>query len=175
YNTNDSTMFQLQAGSRGNITSTSKFDVSGQYGETTQNQLRENWGSNSRVTQALLAYRDASGNPVCQNTANGCVPSNIFGGLGSITPDMSAFVGSDSMVRRSVKSSVVTGSVSGDLFGVTSPFATNPIAFAIGAEYRKTSARATPDASAQIQGEVSGSGARTPPDYGSYNVKEAFG
>lgn len=175
YNTNDSTMFQLQAGLRGNITSTLKFDVSGQYGETTQNQLRENWGSNSRVTQALLAYRDASGNPVCQNTANGCVPLNIFGGLGSITPDMLAFVGLDSMVRRLVKLSVVTGSVSGDLFGVTSPFATNPIAFAIGAEYRKTSARATPDASAQIQGEVLGSGARTPPDYGSYNVKEAFG
>lgn len=175
YNTNDSTLFQLQGGVRGNISSTIKFDVTAQYGETSQNQLRENWGSNSRVAQALLAYTDASGNAVCQDTSNGCVPLNLFGDLGSITPEMLEFVGLDSMVRRLVKLTMVTGSISGDLFGVTSPLASNPVAFAIGAEYRDTSARATPDAAAQIQGEVLGTGARTPPDYGSYDVKEVFG
>jgi iron complex outermembrane receptor protein len=175
FNINESTMFQVQAGARGNITDTLKFDLSGQYGETSQDQLRKNWGSASRVTQAILAYRDAAGNPVCQSTANNCVPINLFGPLGSITPQMLEFVALDSQVRRLVKLGVVTGSVSGDLFGLTSPLASNPIAFAIGAEYRDISARANPDASAQIQGEVLGSGARTPPDSGGYSAKEVFG
>ncbi|MCW3836218.1 TonB-dependent receptor plug domain-containing protein [Sphingomonas canadensis] len=175
YNTNESTMFQVQGGVRGDITSTLKFDLSAQYGETSQNQLRENWGSNSRVAQALLAYRNASGTPVCQDTSNGCVPLNIFGGLGTITPEMLGFVGLDSLVRRLTTLTVVTGSISGDLFGAASPFASNPIAFAIGAEYRDNTAKATPDMPAQIQGEVLGTGARTPPDFGQYDVKEVFG
>ncbi|MEI9849753.1 MAG: TonB-dependent receptor [Sphingomonas sp.] len=175
YNTNDSTMFQVQAGLRGNITDTLKFDLSAQYGETSQNQLRENWGSQSRTTQAILAYRNAAGAPVCQDVSNGCVPINLFGSLGSLTPEMIQFVALDSMVRRLVTLGVVTGSVSGDLFGLTSPLAANPIAFAVGAEYRKTTARATPDAAAQVQGEVLGAGARTPPDLGAYDAKEVFG
>lgn len=175
YNTNDSTMFQVQAGLRGRINSSMRFDLSAQYGETSQNQLRENWGSQSRVTQAILAYRNASGVPVCQDPSNNCVPINLFGGFGTLTPEMLEFVGLDSMVRRLTSLAVVTGSITGDLFGISSPFATSPIAFAIGAEYRENTARATPDAAAQIQGEVLGAGARTPPDFGRYDVREVFG
>lgn len=175
YKNTDTVAFQLQGGVRGNITSTLKFDVSAQYGETIQDQIRINWGSNSRVAQSLLAYTDANGNAVCQNTSNGCVPLNLFGSEGSITPEMLDFIGLDSMVHRVITLGVVNGSISGDLFGLTSPLAEHPIAFALGAEYRDTSARATPDEAAQIQGEVLGAGARTPPDYGAYNVKEVFG
>lgn len=171
----ESTMFQVQAGLRGDIFEGLKYDISAQYGETNQNQARVNWGSSSKVQQALLAYRNAAGTPVCSNAANGCVPLNLFGSLGSITPDQIGFIDLDAQIRRLVKQSVVTGSVSGDLFGLTSPFATNPIAFSIGGEYRKITAQATPDAPSQIQGEVLGTGARTPPDFGTYNVKEAFG
>lgn len=171
----ESTMFQVQTGLRGDITDTIKFDVSAQYGETSQNQQRINWGSASKVQQALLAYRNAAGQAVCSNTANGCVPLNLFGPEGSISADQIAFIDLDAQIRRLVQQGVVTGSISGDLFGLTSPLASSPIAFSIGAEYRKLKAKATPDAPSQIQGEVLGTGARTPPDIGQYNVKEIFG
>ena len=45
----------------------------------------------------------------------------------------------------------------------------------IGGEYRKISARSMPDSASQIQGEVLGTGARTPPDFGQYSVKEVYG
>jgi outer membrane receptor protein involved in Fe transport len=53
--------------------------------------------------------------------------------------------------------------------------ADTPIGFAIGGEYRKVTARSQPDAPSQVQGEVLGTGARTPPDFGQYDAKEAFG
>lgn len=171
----ESTWFQVQGGFRGNITEGLKYDVSAQYGETSQSQQRINWGSSSKVQQALLAFRNAAGTPVCQNTANGCVPLNIFGANGSITPAMLGFIDLDAQIKRLVQQTVVTGSISGDLFNLTSPLANAPIAFSVGAEYRKLKASATPDASSQIQGEVLGTGARTPPDVGQYNVKEVFG
>lgn len=170
----ESTMFQVQAGLRGEIVSNIRYDVSAQYGETSQNQARVNWGSASKVQQALRAYR-VGNQLVCSNTANGCVPLNLFGADGSILPDQIAFIDLDAQIRRVVEQSVVTGSISGDLFGLTSPLASKPIAFSIGTEYRRLSARATPDASSQIQGEVLGTGARTPPDVGRYDVKEVFG
>ena len=171
----ESTMFQVQGGLRGDITSNIQFDISAQYGETSQNQQRVNWGSSSKVQQALRAFRNAAGTPVCSNTANGCVPLNLFGPFGSITPDQIAFIDLDAQIRRKVEQTVVTGIVSGDLFGLASPFANSPIAFSIGAEYRNLTASATPDAPSQIQGEVLGTGARTPPDFGQYDVREVFG
>ncbi len=166
-------MFQVQAGVRGQIIDGLRYDLSGQFGETRQSQTRENWGSYSRVQQALRSSRNAAGTPVCTDTTNGCVPINLFGPLGSITPDQLTFIDLDALVNRVVRQEVVTGAVNGDLF--TSPFATSAIAFSIGGEYRKISARAQPDASTQIQSEVLGTGARTPPDFGVYNVKEVFG
>lgn len=169
-----SNMFQVQAGLRGEILPGLKYDASYQYGETRQAQTRENWGSFAKVQQALRS-RVTGGTPVCTDTSNGCVPLNLFGPLGSITQDQLNFIDLDAIINRIVRLEVATGSIQGDLFGLTSPFASSPIAFSIGGEYRKITSRATPDGPSQIQSEVLGTGARTPPDYGEYNVKEAFG
>lgn len=170
-----SQMFQMQLGVRGTLFAGLKYDLSGQYGETTQNQVRENWGSFSKVQQALRAYRTTGGQLRCADTTNNCVPLNLFGPNGSITADQLAFIDLDAIINRKVTLGVVTGSVSGDLFGVKSPFAESTVAFSIGGEYRKTTAASQPDGPSQIQGEVLGTGARTPPDFGKYTVKEAFG
>ena len=168
--------FQVQGGLRGTVLGGLRYDLSGQYGETAQVQVRENWGSFSKVQQALRAYRVAGTNaPVCTNTANGCVPLNLFGPNGSISADQLAFIDLDATINRKVTLAVVTGSLSGDLFGLTSPLSDSPVAFSVGGEYRKISARSQPDNPSQIQGEVLGTGARTPPDFGQYSVKEVFG
>ena len=174
-----SQVFQIQAGIRGQITSNIKYDFSAQYGETTQNQIRQNWGSFSRVQQALRAFRvvggAANGTLRCADTSNGCVPINLFGPNGSITQDQLNFIDLDALINRKTQLAVFTGNISGDLFGLTSPFASHPIAFSIGGEYRDISAASQPDAPSQIQGEVLGTGARTPPDSGAYDVAEGFG
>lgn len=167
--------FQVQGGIRGTLFDGVKYDLSGQYGESSQTQVRENWGSFSKVQQALRAFRTTAGAPVCTNTANGCVPINLFGANGSISPDQLAFIDLDAIVNRKVTLGVVTGSISGDLFGLSSPFSDSAIGFALGGEYRKITAASQPDNPSQIQGEVLGTGARTPPDFGQYTVKEAFG
>lgn len=170
-----SDVFQFQAGVRGDITPSLHYDLSGQYGETRQNQQRQNWGSFTKVQQALRAYRTANGALSCTDTSNGCVPLNLFGPNGSITSDQLNFINLTSLINRVVRQEVITGNVNGDLFGIKSPFAETAIAFSVGGEYRKLTARSTPDAAAQIQGEVLGTGARTPPDFGQYDVKELFG
>jgi iron complex outermembrane recepter protein len=170
----ESQMFQVQAGFRGSVTEGINYNVSAQYGETAQTQIRQNWGSFSRVQQALRAYRTPTGQAVCADTSNSCVPLNLFGPNGSISADQLAFIDLDAIIRRKTKLTVVTGNVEGDLFGLTSPFGETPVGFAIGAEYRKISAGSNPDGPSQIQGEVLGTGARTPPDRGGYNVKEVF-
>jgi outer membrane receptor protein involved in Fe transport len=172
-NTIESQVFQVQGGIRGDIAPGFKYDFSAQYGETTQNQTRENWGSFSKVQQALRGYRAADGSLRCVDTANNCVPLNLFGPNGSITAEQLAFIDLDAIINRKVRQTVVTGSVTGDLFA--SPFATSKVAFAVGGEYRKVSASSQPDGPSQIQGEVLGTGARTPPDFGEYSVKEVFG
>ncbi|SEH16620.1 TonB-dependent Receptor Plug Domain [Sphingopyxis sp. YR583] len=171
----DSNQFQIQGGLRGNITETLRYDVFGQYGETTQNQTRENWGSYSRLQQALLSRRDANNNPVCYDTSNGCVPINLFGPLGSINSDMLNFIDLDAQIRRVTKLSVVGANISGDLFGISSPFSDKAVAFSLGVEHRNLSSRSNPDAPSRIQSEVLGTGARTPADFGRITVKEIFG
>lgn len=171
----ESTQFQIDVGVRGTIVDNLKYDLSAQYGETTQNQDRENWGSFSRVQQALRSYRNAAGNLVCSDTSNGCVPINLFGPEGSITPTQLAFIDLDARIRRNTQLTVVTGNVGGDLFGFKSPFASTPVGFSVGGEYRKIRSASFPDFPSQIQGEVLGTGARTPPDVGQYDVKEVFG
>jgi iron complex outermembrane receptor protein len=170
----DSTVFQLQAGVRGELTDTIRYDVSAQYGETTQNQLRTRWGSSANVQQALRAYATADG-PVCSDTSAGCVPLNLFGALGSITPEQLEFIALDSQIRRNVTQAVVTGSISGDMGRITSPLAYNPVAFSVGAEYREVSAEVIPDAVASVQGALLGLGSAQPADFGEFSVREIFG
>lgn len=167
--------FQVQGGIRGEIFGGLKYDLSGQYGESTQSQTRENWGSFSKVQQALRAFRNAAGTPVCSSTTNGCVPLNLFGPNGSITADQLNFINLTAIINRKVTLGVINGVINGDLGGLSSPFSNSAIGFAIGGEYRKITAESLPDGPSQIQGEVLGTGARTPPDFGEYDVKEIFG
>lgn len=174
-NSIESTVHQVQVGLRGDVTDTIRYDFSAQYGETTQNQLRSRWGSSAAVQQALRAYTDADGNAVCSNMAGGCVPLNLFGALGSITDDQLDFIALDSQIRRQVTQTVVTGSVSGDVGTVTAPWASNPLAFSLGAEYREITAEVIPDAVASVQGALLGLGSAQPADFGAYDVREVFG
>ena len=165
------TVFDYEAGIRGDITDTIGFDVGGSYGESENVQRQTGNGTLTRLKQASLATSTTA----CVDPSNGCVPINLFGAAGTITPDQLGYllgVTNSTLTRTTIAQA--HGLVNGD-FGVSSPFATQAISFALGAEYRKYTAAVISDELTQRPNEVLGNGAASPDVAGQYNVKEAFG
>jgi iron complex outermembrane recepter protein len=167
----ETNVFQYTVGVRGDIVGSWSYDAYYSYGESDQIQTRVNWGSFSKVQQALNAFTTTS----CVNAANGCVPLNLFGPQGTITPAMVKFVNLDAILRTSVDQTVASGVVNGDLGAIKSPFSENPIGLAFGVEHRRVQGGNKSDSASQIQGEVLGTGAPLPDRSGTITLREAFG
>lgn len=113
----------------------------------------------ARVAQAL--------GPVANCTAP-CVPLNIFGGAGSITPSMLAFIAFTERDKSQQHLYDYTANLSGDIFDLPA----GPVGFAVGIEHRIQSASFDPDPII-----AAGLGADIPsqPAAGRYNVDEIYG
>lgn len=169
YNTFENDTLQYTIGLKGELGYDWNYDAYWSRGTAKQNQTRVNWGSLSRVGQALNALSTTA----CVNPANGCVPLNVFGADGSITPEQIAFINQTSTLSQRVEQDVGQVSVSGSLGEtVRSPFADDPISVSLLAERRKVTAGTQSDAASQIQGEVLGTGAPTPDRTGSFTLQE---
>jgi iron complex outermembrane receptor protein len=161
---------QSTLGLRGDVVDGWTYDAFWTLGKSTQAQTRGNWGSFSKVQQALRAVSTDE----CLDPSNGCVPLNLFGGAGSITPEMIKFFNLDAVLSQQVEMKVVGASLAGDLGQIRSPWAKAPIGLAFGLEYRRERAANKSDGPSQIQGEVLGTGAPTPDRSGEIEFKEAF-
>ena len=165
YNTQ---MFDFRAGVRGDITDKIGFDVFASRGISDKKQAIQNYVLLSRVRQALLATNTTT----CITATNGCVPLNIFGIPGSITPDMAAFISQQASTQVKSQLSQARATINGD-----TPFqmwAKNPVSFAVGAEYRKYHAEQRSDALAKTSGELGGAGGAAPDITGGLDVYEGF-
>jgi outer membrane receptor protein involved in Fe transport len=162
---------QTTLGLKGAVTDSWSYDLYHISGESDQTQVRRNWGSLSKVQQAMLATSTTA----CTVTTGGCVPLNVFGALGSITPDMLNFVNLSTVLLTKVRQSVDAATIDGDLGVIKSPFAKSPIRVAVGFEKREVSAANQSDAPSQIQAEVLGTGAPTPDRSGTLRLREAYG
>lgn len=162
------TVFDYTAGMRGKVTNTVDWDVSASYGQSENIARDTGYLINDRVLDSLAAT-----NPnTCLSGNALCVPLNLFGPAGSITPAMARFISADSTTRRTTSLTQVRGLLSGDLgigFGDV-----EPIAFAVGAEYRDYGAAVLPDDFSE-RGVLGGGGGPTPRVEGGYNVKEIYG
>lgn len=167
-------LFDYKIGLRGDITSSLGFDIFGAYGESENLSRSSGQGLFSRLTQAVDAVRDDNGNIVCRDASNGCVPINLFGGVGSISPESFNFLNVSTSGATQTSLAQVRGVISGD-FGFGSPWANEAFGVAVGAEYRDYFAASRSDVSTQTPGEVLGSGGASPDITGRYDVKEAFG
>jgi iron complex outermembrane receptor protein len=165
----NSQLFDFRAGIRGDITSNIGFDVFGAYGQSENTQTIQGYVLTSRVRQALLATNTTT----CLTATNGCVPLNIFGAPGTITPEMVDFINDESTSRVRTTLSQARGVINGDL-GFGSPLAAEPIGFAAGAEYRKYGATQRSDILAKTPGELGGAGGAAPDVDGGFDVYEGF-
>lgn len=162
-------LFQFRTGFRGDLNDHLSFDISGAYGESENTSRSTGQGLFSRAQAALLANNTAT----CANGDSACVPLNVFGAAGSITPAMFAYLNIPTTSATKTSLASLRSVVSGDL-GFASPGANDAIGFAIGGEYRRYVAESTSDLSSQTPDEVLGAGAANPDSRGTYNVKEAF-
>lgn len=163
------TMFDYRAGAKVKFSESIGLDLSAGYGESDLVQIQSGYVLRSRVQQALNATSTAA----CTVTTNNCVPLNLFGPQGSITPEMAAFLNGSSTITIKNKLSQVRALLTGD-FGANL-WADEAIGFAIGAEYRKYEYARLPDNFAAVPGELGGAGGAILPFAGGYDVKEAYG
>jgi len=160
--------FDLRAGIRGDITDKIGFDLFAARGHSDRVNTIQNFVLLSRTQQALLASSTTS----CFNSANDCVPVNIFGQTGTITPEMASFLTQDSTVQIKSRLSQIHGTINGDT--PLQLWAKNPVSFAVGAEYRKYQAQQASDSLAKQPGELGGAGGASPDINGAYDVYEGF-
>jgi iron complex outermembrane receptor protein len=135
------------------------WDASAVIGYNDAHQLFTGNVNAAKLTQALGPLSGCTGD---------CVPFNIFGGAGSVTPAMLAFVGFDERDKSSQRLHDYTANLSGELFNLPA----GPVSLAIGYEHRLQSANFIPDPII-----VAGLGADIPsaPAYGSLNSDEVYG
>jgi iron complex outermembrane receptor protein len=165
----DSKTLQYTLGLKGAIADDWTYDVYWSRGTADQIQTRRNWGSQSKVSQALNAVNSTT----CVNPANGCLPLNVFGPAGSITPAQLGFINLSTLLLQSVQQDVGALAFSGDLGSrLVSPFAGQAITMALSLEQRKVLAYTRSDAALQVPGEVLGNVATTPDRSGTFKLKE---
>jgi iron complex outermembrane receptor protein len=134
------------------------WDVNASYGRNKADQVMLGNIDSSKLRQAL--------GPITGCTAP-CVPFNLFGGFGSITPEMINFVTFEQNDSSEQTQFDITANLSGSLFTLPA----GPVGLAVGVEYRDLDGRFDPDPVVQagFSSDIPAQATR-----GGYNVKEAY-
>ncbi|WP_426258487.1 TonB-dependent receptor [Sphingomonas sp. DC1600-2] len=165
----DNTAYRGVFGAKGEITGNWKYDAYFSYSHTRQVETQTGNVSRKRVLQALKTTYDSSGNLVCSDTSNGCVPLNIYG-AGNISSAAAAFISIDTRNVSEITEKVASAAITNDnLFDLGA----GPAGIAIGTEYRDEYGSYNPDA-ALSSGDVVGFNGSQGLS-GGYNVKELYG
>lgn len=184
------TTYRLQVGAKGDLGSGWTYDAYGQFGRAIFGEEYFNDVSASRTQKALHVVSDPRstingspnpnfGDPVCTSVLDGsdanCVPLDIFD-FGAATAGALAYAGGNGMKQGSTTEQILSANLTGDLgaMGGQLPWAKNPIAMAIGGEYRQESLDFRPDYEIQT-GDLAGQGGPSPEVHGTYSVSEFYG
>ncbi len=145
------------------------FDVGGRQWSWDLNLVRSESKAEQTNTGSYNVRRinEALGDPAACAAIAGCVPLNLFGGAGTITPEMLAFIQPVVRDRSSNSLSLVSANVTGDLFDNWA----GAVAFAAGVEYRDYEGEYQPDP-ITVAGEYNG--VPSGPTQGQYDVREAY-
>ena len=172
----ESDYFQLVSGVRGSFREDYDYNISYQYGESNRATIRAGYTNLTNIANALDVGGTAE-NPTCNGNDASCVPLNLFGGLGTITPEAAAYSQAVAIQQHKYTQEIITGSVGGVVRQLTIPSADTGLAFNVGFERRKETGKLEPDeclklAPASCQG---GAGGNLLPISGGFEVDEFFG
>jgi iron complex outermembrane recepter protein len=168
--------FQITLGLNGTIGENWDWDVSYQRGQTTRLEIAAGY---TNVTNAATAVNTVSATE-CRTQAGavtaGCVPLNLFGPQGSITPAMAAYSSATALQDSTYTQDIVSASLSGSIPQIKSPWAETPVALALGFEYRREKGTTTPDECFKLAPAscLGGAGGNRLPIAGGYDTYETF-
>jgi iron complex outermembrane recepter protein len=168
------TDLRYTGGVKGTLNSVWAYDVYGLQATVRSPQSYSNDLNVTRIQNALIVDGTAA-NPVCRNdTANGCVPWNVFQ-LGGVTPAALGYLALDEVLDSGTRTRVFNGTLKGDLkdYGIISPMASEAVKVALGGEYRQEYLFVRSDFPFE-NALGAGSGGPTQSVDGTYSVKEFF-
>lgn len=167
---NERQTFRGVVGLEGDINERYRWDVSFNYGQSTQNQSSDGNVDITSFRNALLSERDpATGQIRCVDpiaAANGCVPVNVFG-FNSISPDALAYISAEQSRAAKVTQQIMQANLTGPLFELPA----GDLQFAVGFEYRDEESDARNDA-LTVRGLNSSNA--IPSVIGSFDVSEVY-
>jgi outer membrane receptor protein involved in Fe transport len=169
--------YRAVVGVRGSLDDNWSYDIAGQYSRVQLSRIYRNDFSVTRLGRALDVV-SVGGTPTCRSVVDGtdpnCVPYNIFT-LGGVTDEALAYLQTPGIQRASTTQQVVTASVAGDLgsYGVKTPWTTNGVQVAFGAEYRRDELESDTD-NAFSTGDLAGQGGPTIGLSGATEVYDLF-
>jgi hypothetical protein len=104
------------------------------------------------------------------------VPLNLFGGFGSITPEMAAYSSAVALEQQNYQQTIYSASVSGPIAALQIPWADSPVAMSFGGEYREELANTAPDLCKKKAPDscLGGAGGNVLPIVGGFDVTEFF-
>ena len=133
------TDYRIVIGLRGDLGKNWNYDGYLQYGSVQFSQEQTGNFNTTRIQQALNVVTGADGTPVCAPGADpGCVPLNLFTAR-AISPAAIKFLDATSFASGNTNERVASLAVTGKLgdYGVKSPWASEGVGVAFGAEYRR--------------------------------------
>ncbi|MCJ9430444.1 TonB-dependent receptor [Kordiimonas marina] len=132
--------YRIVGGLRGNVTNNWTYEVSVNYGKSTDNRIDGGVRKEDDWFERIDVTTDANGNPVCRSGRPDCDPINVFG------PNAITQAQVDSLVvelnnNDEISQLVIGGSVNGDLFDMPA----GAVQAAFGVEYREDRSVSNPD------------------------------
>lgn len=171
--TQDLDTFRIVTGVKGDFTDKWHWDVSVNFGRTQGVSTKQGLLQRSKLQGAIgPSFRDADGVPRCGTPdapIDGCVPLDLFGPPGSITPEMVESITYNGTARGVNQQLIFSGITNAEL--VTIGTATSPIGLAAGYEHRREFGAFINDP-LTAQGDTTGN--KGEDTSGSYYTNEAF-
>lgn len=166
--------FQFVMGAKTQLFDTWTLDVSYSRGQADRTQLNQGYTNITNIAQQV----DSEDGVNCASGAGStCVPMDLFGGFGTITPAMAAYGGASAIVTESLQQHIINTSMSGVLPQIEMPFSSKPIALSVGYETRREQGNFTPDECLKTPPAscLGGAGGNSLPIAGGFKINEFFG
>ena len=170
--------FQFVTGLRGTIRGDWDYDVWFSRGESDRLAISAGYTNVDAIKDAVRAVMTPQGIQ-CESAANnpGCVPIDMYGGFGAITPEMAAANSATGLEGETYRQTIINGSVSGPINGFQLPTAESPVAVSFGFETREEIGKTEPDECLKLKPEacLGGFGGTVLPVGAIFDVDEFFG
>lgn len=168
----ETALFQLVAGVEGVLYEDWEYDVSYQYGESNRTNISAGYTNVGNMQNAL----DSTDGITCKNGDATCVPINLFGGFGTITPEMAAYSSATALIKQEYSQEVFNANINGPVEFIEIPWAGLPLSLSLGYEHRREIGETIPDECLKEAPTscLGGAGGNTLPIKGGFKVSEYF-